>query len=150
MVKPDDIEGFQTAFETPYTPTTSGDWNGPPTEVRGGLDELAGRVENIEGSLPVKLPMNFFVNTQSTTSNAVPTFGAISIITEILPGSINSVKYETSVDDGVTWIERADITALQTFFLGTAGVFVYTRAKAPNFVGGSEGEYPFIVKYTEI
>jgi hypothetical protein len=37
--------GFQTAVQTPYTATTSTDWDpeGAPTEVRGGLDILATR-----------------------------------------------------------------------------------------------------------
>jgi hypothetical protein len=40
----------QTAVEVPYTPTTGTDWVDPdPTEVLGGLDDLAGRLTTEEG-----------------------------------------------------------------------------------------------------
>lgn len=32
----------------PFTPTTSGDWQGPPATVRDALDELAARVKALE------------------------------------------------------------------------------------------------------
>jgi hypothetical protein len=42
-------EPNQTAFETPYTPTTPADWDVTiPTEVRGGLDQLANRLRGFE------------------------------------------------------------------------------------------------------
>ena len=37
-----------TAVDVNYAPTTPADWDVVPTEVAGGLDELAGRVETIE------------------------------------------------------------------------------------------------------
>jgi len=41
----------QTAVEVPYTPTTGTDWVDPdPTEVLGGLDDLASRLTTAEGS----------------------------------------------------------------------------------------------------
>jgi len=40
-----------TAFNVNYSPTTPGDWNGPPTTDGEGLDELAGRVKSLESSI---------------------------------------------------------------------------------------------------
>ena len=40
-----------TAFNVNYSPTTPTDWDGPPTTDGEGLDELAGRVETLEGSI---------------------------------------------------------------------------------------------------
>ena len=42
----------QTADQVPYTPTTPADWDVTPTEVEGALDELAGRVEDLENAPP--------------------------------------------------------------------------------------------------
>ena len=39
----------QDATQVPYTPTTAADWDVTPTEVGGALDELADRVETLEG-----------------------------------------------------------------------------------------------------
>lgn len=43
------------AEQTEYSPTTAGDWNVSPTEVKAGLDELASRVKGLEGGTPVPL-----------------------------------------------------------------------------------------------
>lgn len=40
-----------TAVDVNYSPTTPADWDVTPTEVGGGLDELAGRVKTLEGSI---------------------------------------------------------------------------------------------------
>lgn len=40
----------QDATEVPYAPTTPADWDVTPTEVGGALDELAGRVEDLENT----------------------------------------------------------------------------------------------------
>lgn len=39
-----------SAVNTPFTPTTSGDWSSPPTEVGGALDELANRTNGISAT----------------------------------------------------------------------------------------------------
>jgi len=54
-----------TAVDVNYAPTTPADWDVVPTEVAGGLDELAGRVETIENE-----PNQTAVQTPYTPANA--------------------------------------------------------------------------------
>lgn len=44
------VAAAESAAGTAYTPTTSGDWTTPPNDVAEALDELAGRVEALEGA----------------------------------------------------------------------------------------------------
>jgi hypothetical protein len=138
-----------TAFDVNYPPTTPADWNGPPTTDGDGLDELAGRIKVVENSLPVIRQIHFYVNTSSTTSNIVATYGTVSLIgAERKTSKLLSVAYETSVDGGDTWISRVDFTALQTFMNSAISTsYIYIRAAAPVFLGGFEGEQQFILEY---
>jgi len=138
-----------TAVNVNYSPTTPTDWDVTPTEVKGGLDELASRVTVVEDSLPVIRQISFYVNTSSTTSNIVATYGTVSLFgAERKTSKLVSVEYETSIDGGDTWTARANFGALQTYMLSaTATSFIYIRAKAPVFLGGFEGEQEFILEY---
>jgi hypothetical protein len=138
-----------TAVDVNYTPTTPADWGIIPTEVAGSLDELASRVEVLELSPSLVRQIPFYVNTGSTTSNIVATYGTVALFgAERKTSKLLSVAYETSVDGGDTWIARANFGALQTFMNSAISTsFIYIRAVAPVFLGGFEGEQEFILEY---
>ena len=135
-----------TAINVNYSPTTPGDWNGPPTTDGEGLDELAGRVKTIEDSLPIVKKFEFFFNTSSPTSNEVPSYGTVDIFgTERQDGSITSVEYETSTDK-INWTNRGNLGGLDAFMIGAISTtFLWIRAVNPVVTG--LGEKGFIVQY---
>lgn len=67
-----------SAVNTPFTPTTSGDWSVPPTEVGGALDELADRTNGISAtkteSDEISVSASGDTDLDSTDSQAISTF----------------------------------------------------------------------------
>lgn len=72
------------AFDVPYTPTTGGDWDGPPTEVGSALDELADRVTTVEAGGSFTLDASVELTIAS---------GAVTV------GATNHYRIDTESDD---------------------------------------------------
>ena len=69
------------AEQTEYSPTTAGDWNGSPTEVKAGLDELASRVKGLEGGTPTPLYEMYACPVTVVVGDAVYLSGADTVDT---------------------------------------------------------------------
>ena len=139
----------RTALSVSFAALNALDWDVLPTEVKSALDGLASRVKVLELSPSLVRQIPFYVNTSSTTSNIVATYGTVALFgAERKTSKLVSVAYETSVDGGDTWTSRADFGALQTFMNSAISTsFIYIRAVAPVFLGGFEGEQEFILEY---
>lgn len=115
------IEGEpnQTAFETPYTPTTSADWNpeGAPTEVRGGLDILAART-GTNKSTSIAYVSNTGVNPGITpeVGNPLKPFTTFGAAIAALPANNWRV-----ISMGGTYTENIAIGAANDFELDLSG-----------------------------
>jgi hypothetical protein len=111
-------EPNQTAFETPYTPTTPAEWNpeGAPTEVKGGLDILAGRT-GVNLSQDIAYVTSSGNNTGITPElgnplkpydnfgdaiNAVPVGGTVKALGGTYTGSIETFGYIFVNKNGIT------------------------------------------------
>jgi hypothetical protein len=94
----------QTAVQVPFVPTTSADWDVVPTEVGGGLDEMASRVEDLENAVvSVKKTQTIFT-TEDGNLNGSRDLKYGDIYTNITPAisSLTGVIDTLTIKSGVS------------------------------------------------
>lgn len=108
----DDILAWD-ADNIPYTPTTGSDWDGPPAEVEGALDELAGRLQAIEdlgtpaalltwATTTGALEASETVNLNMPLPTGITMISIQAVIIERTSGTSDSIKLAYFRDDART------------------------------------------------
>jgi hypothetical protein len=146
MVVESFIKTSDDAEDVSYVPNNTANWNTPeiPTNTGLGLNILAFRVKELES---ITKNLLFLANRDSPLSNFIAIQGAFTITTEHRQNKVSSVIYQTSINQGDTYISHASFNAFRDFCNDNSNSLTTFYIRLFMTIPSAIGDQPVIVKY---